>query len=89
LLLAVVTAFIVFMALPTAFVMVLWNATLYESFRLSPEINLYQGFLLWCLFLILFKLIVNPEIQFQIQKPSTDPAKKLKTGKLDKKEKRK
>ena len=39
------TALLVFV-LPSAFMMVLWNATVFEGLS-GPEINLSQGFLLW------------------------------------------
>ncbi|MEM0951801.1 MAG: hypothetical protein AAGI66_06630 [Cyanobacteria bacterium P01_H01_bin.74] len=65
LLFAILLTILLLFALPTAFMMVLWNALIYESFKLGPEINYYQGFLLWALFLIVFKLVFNPEIHFQ------------------------
>lgn len=62
------TALLVFV-LPSAFMMVLWNATVFEGLS-GPEISLAQGFILWLATVILFKLIFKPEIQFQFKNVS-------------------
>lgn len=69
LLLAIVAAFLIFMALPASFLMVLWNALIFEGAK-GPEINLYQGFLLWGMVLVVLKLILKPEIQLEFIKES-------------------
>lgn len=67
LLFAIVVAFLVFMALPASFMMVLWNALVFEGAK-GPEIGLYQGFLLWGMVLVALKLIFKPEIQLEFIK---------------------
>lgn len=71
-LLAFVSVLALFLLLPATFMMVLWNALVFEGLK-GPEFDLYQGFLLWGILLVLIKLIFKPEIQFQFQKhdPST------------------
>lgn len=69
LLLAIVTAFLLFMALPASFMMVLWNALIFEGAK-GPQIDLYQGFLLWGMVLVVLKLIFKPEIQLEFIKES-------------------
>jgi hypothetical protein len=64
----VCTALLVFV-LPSAFMMVLWNATVFEGFS-GPQINLSQGFVLWLAAIVLFKLVFKPEIQFQFKSVS-------------------
>lgn len=66
LLLAIITAIAVLVALPASFLMVLWNALVYEGLK-GPEINIYQGLLLWGAVAITLKVIFKPEIKIQIQ----------------------
>jgi hypothetical protein len=66
LLLAIVMAIAILVALPASFMMVLWNALVYEGFK-GPEINVYQGFLLWGAVALMLKVIFKPEIKIQIQ----------------------
>ena len=67
LLLAIIATLLVVLLLPASFMMVLWNALVYETFK-GPEINLYQGFLLWGITLVALKLIFKPEIQLEFVK---------------------
>ncbi len=53
-------------ALPSAFLMVLWNAVAFEGFG-GPEIALHQGLLLWLMALLTFKIIFKPEIVFELK----------------------
>jgi hypothetical protein len=62
--LALLATAAVLLLLPSSFMMVLWNALVFEGFK-GPEIDLYQGFLLWGMLLLALKLIFRPEIQFQ------------------------
>jgi hypothetical protein len=71
LVLALLTGIFLFLALPSAFMMVLWNALIYEVFR-GSEINLYQGFLLWGMMLLTLKLIFSPELKFQLMRQHPD-----------------
>ena len=80
--LALVAAVIVLLLLPSAFMMVLWNALVFEGLK-GVEISLYQGFLLWGVLLIGFQLAFRPAIQFQFlrqqapkpkNKPKHDPS---------------
>lgn len=73
LLLAVLALVALLVALPAGFLMVLWNALVYEGLK-GPEINFYQGALLWGAFAALIKLVFKPEIKFQIM--SANGAKK-------------
>ena len=77
LLLAVIGAALLLLALPATFLMVLWNAVIFEAAK-GPEIGLYQGFLLWGIILVALKLIFKPEIQLEFIKapnPKNQPAK--------------
>ena len=58
--------------LPSAFMMVLWNAMIFELFS-GPEIGLAQGLLLWLASAIVFKLIFNPQIEFEFKKMDRPP----------------
>lgn len=69
LLLAIVGAVLLLLALPATFMMVLWNALVFEAIK-GPEINLYQGFLLWGMVLVALKLTLKPEIQLEFIKAS-------------------
>lgn len=62
LLMMVVLAFVV----PTSFMMVLWNALVFEGMN-GPEIGMSQGFVLWMMVLVVFKLVFKPEIQLQLR----------------------
>jgi hypothetical protein len=70
LLLAIVAALILLLLLPATFMMVLWNALVYESFK-GIQIGLYEGFLLWGMVAVLIKLIFKPQIQLQFQSAKT------------------
>lgn len=70
--LAVLSAVAILLLLPSAFMMVLWNALVYEGLK-GPEINLYQGFLLWGMLLMAFKLIFRPEIRLQYVRQDSTP----------------
>lgn len=70
LLLGILAMLGVLLALPATFCMVLWNALIFEGLK-GPEIDLYQGFLLWGVAVVLIKLIFKPQIQFQIQSVGT------------------
>ncbi len=76
LLLAIIGAVLLLLALPAAFMMVLWNALVFEGFK-GPEIDIYQGLLLWGMLLVALKLILKPEIQLEFIKA---PAKDKKKG---------
>jgi hypothetical protein len=65
-LLAVVSAVLLLLLLPASFMMVLWNALVFESFK-GPEISLLQGFLLWGTLMIALKIVFKPEIKFEFQ----------------------
>lgn len=70
LLLAVLAVLAVVVALPASFMMVLWNALVFEGLR-GPEIDFVQGLLLWGIVAIALKLIFKPEIQLQFQQADT------------------
>lgn len=74
LLLAIVGAALILLALPASFMMVLWNATVFEAAH-GPEIDLYQGFLLWGMVLVALKLILKPEIQLEFVKAPNSKTK--------------
>lgn len=80
LLLAIVAAFLVFLALPASFMMVLWNALIFEGAK-GPKIDLYQGFLLWGMVLVCLKLILKPEIQLEFVKESNGKSDKADSAK--------
>lgn len=68
--------------LPSAFMMTLWNAVVFEGFR-GPEIGFLQGVLLWIAAGIAFKLIANPEIVVEFHKmddTNTPPSNKPSSG---------
>jgi hypothetical protein len=67
-----------FVLLPASFMMVLWNAVVYEGFN-GVEINFVQGLMLWSMMLIVLNLVFKPQISFQIRKePPTDLKKRSK-----------
>lgn len=66
-LLAVVGVLALAFALPSAFMMVLWNALVFEGFS-GPAIGFWQGSILWLIALLLFKLIFKPEISLEFKK---------------------
>jgi len=70
LLLAMLAAITLLLVLPSAFMMVLWNALVFEGFK-GVEIDIYQGFLLWGFIVVMIKLIFKPEIQLQFQNGKT------------------
>ncbi|WP_303673709.1 hypothetical protein [Vampirovibrio chlorellavorus] len=74
-LLAILGIVLVFLALPASFMMVLWNALVFEGVK-GPEINLYQGFLLWGIVLVILKMVFKPEIQLEFVKPNASKAGK-------------
>ncbi|HEY9687452.1 MAG TPA: hypothetical protein V6C52_10790 [Coleofasciculaceae cyanobacterium] len=65
-LLAILAAIVILLLLPASFMMVLWNALVFEGLR-GPEIDIYQGFLLWGSVMVLIKLIFKPEIKLELQ----------------------
>lgn len=65
--LAAIGVAILSVLLPSFLAQVFWNAIVFEGFN-GPEIGLIQGALLWCISLILFKLIANPQVSFQFKK---------------------
>ncbi len=67
LILGVIGIFAVAVALPSTFMMVLWNALIFEGLE-GPEITLLQGFLLWAMVLIILNLILKPQISFQVHR---------------------
>lgn len=77
-LLALIGVAIVFLAIPASFMMILWNALIFEGAK-GPEINLYQGLLLWGMVLCLLKIVFKPEIRLEFVKANpakTDKSKK-------------
>src|SRR6187402_193257 len=71
LVLALLSGIFLLLALPSVFMMVLWNALIFEGFR-GPEINLYQGMLLWGMMLLSLKLIFQPELKLQLMREQPD-----------------
>jgi hypothetical protein len=69
LVLGVLAALAVFLLLPASFMMVLWNAVIFEGLK-GPEVDLYQGFLMWGMVLMLIKILFNPEFNLQFQHAS-------------------
>lgn len=65
-LLVVLAAIAVLVALPSAFMMVLWNALIFEGSK-GPQVSLLQGFMLWGFVAVMIKVIFKPEIQLQFQ----------------------
>lgn len=70
LLLAILAALVLLLLLPATFMMVLWNALVYEGLK-GVQIGLYEGFLLWGMAAVLIKLIFKPQIQLQFQSAKT------------------
>jgi hypothetical protein len=83
-LLAVVAALALLVALPSAFMMVLWNAMVFEASH-GPQIDFVQGMLLWAFVAVMIKAIFNPSIKLPFQLVQQTP-KAPKAG-LDKTEK--
>lgn len=86
--LALISGVLIILALPSVFMMVLWNALIFEGLfegLKGSEINLYQGFLLWGLMLICLKLIFKPELHMQLMREHPDssqsPANRKNNGK--------
>lgn len=72
--LSVIGALVLLLAVPAAFLMVMWNTLVYEGFK-GPEIDIYQGFLLWGVVALTLKLILKPEIKLELVKPAKKTAK--------------
>jgi len=73
-LLAVVTAVAVLVALPSAFMMVLWNAMVFEASN-GPQIDFVQGMLLWAFVAVMIKVVFNPTIKLPFQLVQQAPNK--------------
>lgn len=56
---------------PALFMMVVWNALVFEAFH-GPAIGLHQGVLLWLAMLIGLKLALRPYVSFQFHKVRPD-----------------
>lgn len=56
--------------LPTAFIMVLWNATVFEGLS-GPQINLGQALLLWMATFIMLVILLQPQVQLQFKRVSS------------------
>ncbi len=67
---------------PSALMMVFWNALVFEGLR-GPEINFLHGLLLWVACLLVLKLVLNPQVNFQFRQ-ITDPADLEKLNDLSK-----
>ena len=87
LLLAFLAAVALFVLLPSSFMMVLWNAVVFEGMK-GPEIDIYQGALLWGMVAVLIKLIFKPEIKLQFQqiRPASSKSEKTQPVKMEKTE---
>jgi hypothetical protein len=70
-LLALMMLFSLFLVLPTLFCWVFWNAVVYEGLS-GPQIDWFQGGILWLIMLSLINLIFRPEIHFQLTKNPND-----------------
>ena len=66
-LLALLAAVVLLLLLPASFMMVLWNAVVFEGFH-GPEVDLYQGFLMWGIVMVLIKLVFRPELKLEFQR---------------------
>jgi hypothetical protein len=66
-LLAAIGLLALVVALPTSFMMVLWNALIFEGLG-GPEIDMGQALILWGAVMVLIKLIANPQISFQFRR---------------------
>jgi hypothetical protein len=53
--------------LPTSFIMVLWNATVFEGLY-GPEIHMGHALLLWAAGMIMVFLVMRPQISFNFKK---------------------
>ncbi|MBK8190574.1 MAG: hypothetical protein IPK79_09030 [Vampirovibrionales bacterium] len=53
--------------IPALFMMVVWNALVFEAFH-GPQIGWAQGVLLWLAALILLKLALKPHVSFEFSK---------------------
>lgn len=73
---AAISAILLLLLLPASFMMVLWNASVFESFQ-GPQINLYQGFCLWGFVMVLLKMVFKPEIKLQFQTSKDGKAQPL------------
>ena len=65
-LLIIIAGLALLVALPSAFMMVLWNAIIFEAAK-GPEIDILHGFYLWGIAVALINLIFKPEIKLQFQ----------------------
>ncbi len=76
-LLIIISALALLVALPSSFMMVLWNAIVFEAAK-GPEIDFLHGFYLWGMTVGLINLIFKPEIKLQFQqvKPAASNSKK-------------
>jgi hypothetical protein len=83
--LALISGLLIIFALPSVFMLVLWNALIFEGLR-GPEINLYQGFLLWGMMLICLKLIFQPEVHMQLMREQSDSSQSSATRKNSRKD---
>ncbi len=50
--------------LPSSFLMVFWNATVFEGLN-GPMISIGQALILWLAIMVLLKIIFKPEVQLQ------------------------
>ena len=69
--LGVIAALAVLLLVPSIFMMVLWNAVVFEGFK-GPSIDLEQGFYLWGAIMLLLKVIFQPEIKLQMHNTSPE-----------------
>lgn len=74
-LLAVLTALTLLVALPSAFMMVLWNAMVYET-SCGPQIDFVQGLLLWAFVAVMIKAVFNPTVKLPFQLVQQAPKSK-------------
>jgi hypothetical protein len=71
----VCVAFTLLFAFPSAFMMALWNATIFELLA-GPEISLGQGAILWAIVVtgsvVLFKPHISIEFKASPEEPNTN-----------------
>jgi hypothetical protein len=65
-LLVLVAALAILVALPSAFMMVLWNALIFEAAK-GPEISILQGALLWGFIALTIKAVFFPSLGLPFQ----------------------
>ena len=68
LLLAIIGALLILFVLPGTFMMVFWNATVFEGLK-GPEIDLGQGLILWMAIMAVIKVVMKPDVQLQFYTP--------------------